>query len=449
MERVTFPLLSAQDIYTHLRFSLELQVLSEADLLNPKPDNIKELYSTLIEVCLKRPRFEFMRPSQDQLLLLKYPEQHDRATELLSLFSHVRKLLDKIGCKGEFKINDFFKPEFKRHRRFLSAIINFIKFSTEETAMIFVEDNLKTSTDKAKADLQRVKAELDRIQNDITQLRRKKLEVIPIIAEKEQRIQELLNKIKENNEEHVRLENETSGLNDKIQAYCKHIDEVKEQRDDLARRLDNSKELLVSSPDKVVEQLEHLRNLLDEEKKEIVIEQNTNFELASQKELVEEVKLKLYKAKLLLESHADHIGRVDALKAEQRMLKTKIAEAESEMNKKQYTLKYLESQSILQEEAALRERKANEHRLFSLEQHFDQKQAELRKAAETSAELKSQLRKCEEDYEALQNEKQRLLASHEMMVRQDMETMQLFRQEIGNYWRNLRSFFEARGVVSV
>jgi hypothetical protein len=48
-------------------------------------------------------------------------------------------------------MNDFFKPELKRLRRFLSAILNFIKFRTEEEEMIGAEASLKATYEQTKA----------------------------------------------------------------------------------------------------------------------------------------------------------------------------------------------------------------------------------------------------------------------------------------------------------
>jgi chromosome segregation ATPase len=447
MERVSFPLMSAQDIYSHLRYSLDLQVPSEADLLNPKPDNIKELYSTLIEVCLRRQRLDFMKPSAEQQQLLKYPEQHERATELMSLFSHTRKLLDKIGCRGEFKINDFFKPEFKRHRRFLSAIINFIKFSTEETAMLFSEDNLKSSTDRSKADLQRVKAEIDRVQGEVLQLRRRKLEMLPVISEKQQQIEQLVKSVAENHAKDTMLEGEVRTLQESIVTHCRNIDEAKARNQEVTSRLAAVREQVVNSPDKVVEQLETLRRQLDAEKQDLVVEKNTNFELASQRELVEEVKLKLYRSKLALDSYSESMKRLDNLKHELRVLKTKVAEAENEHNKKQYTLKYLESQSIIKQEAVMREAKASEHRLYSLEQQLQDKQAELRRSVELSEELKGSLRAAHDDLGVYAAEKRELLDVNSIRERKDLEFMQLYMQEVQNLARQLRPFFESQGII--
>jgi len=433
MERVSFPLLSAQDIFADLR-CLQIQFLTDADVVNPRAESIREIYSALLEVCLKKPRFEILKPKLEQLRILRQTELHERTTELIGLFSNVRRLLDRIGCQGEFKLNDFFKPDFKRHRRFLSAIINFIKFRTQEEEMLNAEENLREAAERTKAEYQHVKAAYERAQNELENLQMKKLELAPAFEEKKQKILDLTNKIAEVDIERSRLEAETESLQESIEDVGELSAQVKRLKEELDR-VNGVVRRSTPSTDKSIIPIEQLKELLDVEKHK----EGLKAEPMTKKKLLEEVKVKLMHAKLMLESYLATLKRTEALKLEMSQLQNKLSDLDNEAN-----MGAVET-NIPNFRGELRSQRSRE--LILLQEEAVHLQAKLREAQLDQEKLKADLRAGEELLRNFKQDKERTEAE---LIRTQQEYLDNYRallEKVTAYRKQVESLVQAEGLV--
>jgi kinetochore protein Nuf2 len=422
MDRVSFPLLSAQDIFAHLR-CLDLQVLSEADVLNPRPEAIREIYAEIIEVCLKRPRFEILKPKLEQLKILRITELHERTTELLSLFSNVKRLLDRIGCRDEFKMNDFFKPEFKRHRRFLSAILNFIKFRTEEEEMISAEESLKANSEQTKATYQQVKAEHDRLQMELEGARKRKLEALPAIDDKRLQIEALKRQIGEVNAERGRLEADTGSLQENIEDVKRLVAEVRGLQGELDQ-LSGSVKPGSSQVDKGVIPLEQLKELLTN----VGEGPRTRSEQAAKTRLMEEIKGRLQQGKLVLESYVAAVKRAERVRSELKLLKAKLSDLES------------------QRDSPVTSAEDPSAKLAPLEAQASQLQAQLQAEQSKQSKLKTDLKAGEELLRNLKAEKLRAEADIAEANEEFLASYKELLKKVSSYRSHVVALVEAQGV---
>lgn len=222
MERYSFPELSSAEIFSQLKQSLGIAINSEDELNKPKPDCIKNLYIQLLEIVLHKNRDEFLLLKSNNTKTSRITDISNTAISALNLYKNLSKILSQIGCKKDhFKINDLIAPESRRTKKFFSAIINFIRFMTEEQEQIF-EQNPETMWSRVAAEeCQKAKDEYERKLIEVQTLQRKNQEKQPIIDQKKARIDSLLKEKQVIVDEKTILENdidlleiESAGLED-------------------------------------------------------------------------------------------------------------------------------------------------------------------------------------------------------------------------------------------
>lgn len=421
-------MLSAPAIYADLR-CLDIPVLSETEVISPRAESIREVYAALIEVCLKKPRFEILKPKLDQLKILRQPELHDRTTELLSLFNNVRRLLDRIGCLGEFKLNDFFKPDFKRHRRFLSAVLNFVKFRTQEEELVNAEENHRETAERIRAEYQGVRAAYDRAQNDLEAVKLKQLEMVPLVDEKKAKVAELTSRITAINAERNKLETEAESLQESIEDVAEMAAQVRAVKEELDRLTGAVKRVMPNS-EKAIIPLEQLRELLECDK----TREDLRAEYGSKKRLLEEVKVKLIHAKLMLESYAASVRKTSTLKLEIEGLQAKLAGLELEASGKKCNANGPDANQRSQE-------------LTQLEVEAAELQMKLVKAHEERDGLKTELRAGEELLQSLRAEKLKTETDMKETQQKYIENYRLLIAKVSAYRAYVTKLVASEGCI--
>lgn len=128
MSHYSFPILKNQDILLCLsELSIEA---TEDDLVNPTSGKVQLMYSQFIEILLNQRREDMLQPSFSGIDALEYPELHEESVPTMGFLKSCHKLLSTSGI-SDFALHDITKPEYKRLRRNISAIINFAKFREE------------------------------------------------------------------------------------------------------------------------------------------------------------------------------------------------------------------------------------------------------------------------------------------------------------------------------
>ena len=125
MSHYSFPLLKSLEIRQTLG---ELNIpVSDDDLANPAGWKVKQIYVELISLLLNESNEDFAQISFNALEHLEFPELHEESVITMSFFKACHKLLSTSGI-SDFSLIDVTKPDAKKLRRNLSAVINFAKF---------------------------------------------------------------------------------------------------------------------------------------------------------------------------------------------------------------------------------------------------------------------------------------------------------------------------------
>lgn len=111
--------------------------ISENDILFPEKskEQCQSMYEQLAELCTGVTREEMFQPSLRNDINIIYPELHEDSLMNLNAFRACSKMMEACGIYN-FTIKDFITPDSKRTRRFLSGVINFLKFREERLGLL-------------------------------------------------------------------------------------------------------------------------------------------------------------------------------------------------------------------------------------------------------------------------------------------------------------------------
>lgn len=173
MSHYSFPLLKNQEILLCLN---ELSIeAADDDLTNPTSGKVQLIYSQLIELLLNERREEMLQPKFAGMAELEFPELHDESVSTMAFIRACQRLLSTCGI-NDFTLTDLTKPESKRLRRNISAVINFAKFREERLAH-YVE--FTQGTDALAAKKLALEQENERLLTELSELTRKRQQEAP------------------------------------------------------------------------------------------------------------------------------------------------------------------------------------------------------------------------------------------------------------------------------
>ena len=137
----SFPMLSSEEILLCMN---ELQIsLEKGDLEKPSARSVKPVYEALCEACIGVTKEEINCVLEDESCTnLEFPELHEDSLPNLAYFRAVSRLMSAAGVH-DTRLWDIVKPDPKRFKRNMSAVINFAKFR-EERLQNFTELSNKT-----------------------------------------------------------------------------------------------------------------------------------------------------------------------------------------------------------------------------------------------------------------------------------------------------------------
>lgn len=241
----SFPVnLSTEEIQQCLA---DLQIyIDVGQLAKPNYEAIRPYFEQAVIALTGVTREELMQPKFTALDAFEFPELHDESIPTTNFFRHLTKLMLICGVK-DFSLNDMFKPDPARLRRFLCALINFAKFRDEKVALY---DELEA---EAAAKAQAEEALTQEYERNLAELRRlqagrasKQAEVSAIDAE----TQQLAAQTAQLNKAQAALQAEVRTLKHNINQLTDQASEAKLALSSLATEAEQLQEQIVQSPEK-------------------------------------------------------------------------------------------------------------------------------------------------------------------------------------------------------
>jgi kinetochore protein Nuf2 len=248
----SFPVLSFDVIIGKLS---ELQFsVSKEDLAKPKPELVQRLYEHLGESIVEMRKDELYQPKFAGLSVLEFPELHEGSIPTLAVFSELSKMFQIVGI-NDFRLEDLLKPQAKRLRNQLSAVINFGSFR-DETCISFRELDAQTEyLLEARLKLQQEADALDETKRKIKAIRD---EDAPRVAELEKETEVLENTIKERNKEQAQLKFKGNELKAENKEIRDKIAEIRFICLSEEKKCEDIEGQIVNSPERRKAELNHM-----------------------------------------------------------------------------------------------------------------------------------------------------------------------------------------------
>ncbi|XP_006820056.1 kinetochore protein Nuf2-A-like [Saccoglossus kowalevskii] len=249
MPQFDFPTLTLPSIMEFLaEFFTNSGGYCEEDLLKPQPSKIRQLYTDLLAVSNMpvHPESFNVQPFHG-FHHAEHPELHEGSFPLVSFSLVMKRCLSSCGAT-DFKIWDLTCPKPKRTCRFISALINWKRFT----------DNRLAVYDKIKSDmvtLQERRAELLGATNEaktkINKIQAKKAEKEPELQQLQEEIDAMTMKMSEYQWHQAKVQSELQQTKTDTADKTAKIDQIKCHQLELKEQADKLRSLIVQSPERM------------------------------------------------------------------------------------------------------------------------------------------------------------------------------------------------------
>lgn len=205
----TSPLLTPEDLFFNLSESLHLDIASAEDLTRPKADQVRRLYTSLIDLCyggLQAPSKSLSAKAQKALTDLS-----EDLKQAVALYPVLADLLRRLRSAVQLEMRDLTAPDEDRTREILSDLVNFMKYRTEEELLLAETEEMQKLA-LEEEEIASLRRKVDTLKADIAETKAKKQDFELPLSSKRQKLQELESDRKQMEEEKLSLEAEIQFL---------------------------------------------------------------------------------------------------------------------------------------------------------------------------------------------------------------------------------------------
>jgi len=293
----SFPMLSSEEILACMN---ELQISMEPqDLEKPSARSVRHVYEALCEVCIGVTKEEINNgitygegTNLMEELGVEFPDLHEDSVPQLRFFRAVSKLMSASGVH-DTRLWDVVKPEAKRFKRNMSAVINFAKFR-EERLMKFQE--LSQRTEELFEARDRAEAENNNIEKEINRLKLEREKEKPQIEQLERDCNGLEEDINEFNKQQSVLKYEVGNLKEKRNELRDQLASIEFQKLNTRQESERIQKNIVKSPERIKRELKTQQRQLEKEKEENVAIENNLIQLQKKLAAIEQAEKDLVSA---------------------------------------------------------------------------------------------------------------------------------------------------------
>ncbi|KAI3525617.1 hypothetical protein L1887_04526 [Cichorium endivia] len=251
MSKFDYPRLPRREIIGVLA-ETEIASVTEADLNNPSPDVINNLYTQiLIHLgCLQE---DYGLVEFADLEQLDNPDMHVDSVRMMNLFKKLKEVMSALECPRKFTLKDLIKPEPDRTELFLSTVLNFcLHRDTRMNILRPVVENL-TQLDEQR---QEIEARISQLNTEISEFNESREKEMPHIQEVDIKIKELRQAISALNNHQMSLKATIIKKKDAVKEMDEKISSAEFALVQSAQENASLRSKIVQSPDKLQRALE-------------------------------------------------------------------------------------------------------------------------------------------------------------------------------------------------
>ena len=255
----SFPLLSNTEILQ----TWDDVPLQAKDLEKPTASSVRAIYEVLFDQCIGPiVREDIYNPIQSLQTEMQFPELYEDSIIQLNFFQYLCRLMSAAGV-NDTCMDDILKPDPKRFRRNLCAIINFQKFRLEREEAFEKLHNEWDLLINEKADLE---DECTSLENQIKQIQEERKAQLPLIEKLQEECLGLENDLKISNKEHENLIAEVKQLKIQNNELKDELASIRFQEINIIQECESLEKNIVRSPARLKKELFDQEKLLKTEK---------------------------------------------------------------------------------------------------------------------------------------------------------------------------------------
>jgi len=257
----SFPILDQSEMLACFG-ELHMNVRDE-DLLKPSAQAVHAIYTQFLEITMNITREDMIQPQFSENL--EYQELHEESIPMITFLRACHKLMRTVGI-ADFCMNDVMKPDPKRLRRNVSAIINFLKFREDRL------DRYQELAAKAEGFLtekQHLEAANEKLLAEIRAINAQRQAEEPEVQAREAENAELSAQIGELNKQQAAMNQDAHQLKQKWQEVGDQISEAKYKLLNAKQEQESLRSQIVPSPEKLKKTLVDLGESIEHEKENI------------------------------------------------------------------------------------------------------------------------------------------------------------------------------------
>eukprot|EP00742_Colponemidia_sp_Colp-10_P006056 GILJ01006481.1.p1 GENE.GILJ01006481.1~~GILJ01006481.1.p1 ORF type:complete len:504 (+),score=106.93 GILJ01006481.1:73-1512(+) len=259
-QEFSFPTLSIAEI---VECSKDLNIpITEEELAKPEYQVMKEVYQSMVEICTEVSKEDLRQIQFHGMDYLPHPELHEDSVPTLAFFRQLQRLMSAAGF-GDVGMQDVFKPDPKRTRKILSAIINFAKFREER---LYAFQEITKKTDVLNEDKQKLMEENARLSNELAALRAQREAEMPAIVQATKENDALVSEIEKLNHDQVGVKGECAELKDNINRLDDKLNNDKFLIVNVKQDIATIRSQIVQSPQKLTKMLQDLADTIEADK---------------------------------------------------------------------------------------------------------------------------------------------------------------------------------------
>eukprot|EP01112_Ceratiomyxa_fruticulosa_P022964 TRINITY_DN8588_c0_g1_i1.p1 TRINITY_DN8588_c0_g1~~TRINITY_DN8588_c0_g1_i1.p1 ORF type:complete len:443 (-),score=75.12 TRINITY_DN8588_c0_g1_i1:99-1427(-) len=406
----TFPILpDDQIISTMTSFGVALAL---EELQKPIPEVVREVFEQIVQRILMISTADLKQPQFDALGVLMLPELHDESIGEFMFWKSLLKLMNTVGVE-DFGTRDIHRPEYKRFKKHLSGLINFVMFRDDR---IVRYEELTTITDQLADQKQNLESELEARQMELRSLKVQYERDLPVIQSLQAEIETTESEIKQLNKRQVEMQYETREIKYQVTSLAELRDEVKFKVVNTRSECSKLQGSVVSSPEKVKKLLEDMEISLETEKEFIIDAQARSSSLQARYETLCKIERDVQKCIFMMDECDQEMQKYK--RASKALKETKAAMQEKETQLKDITNTEQYSQKGLQtlQEKAQKQAKAYEQKKSSLQQQLMEAKNERLQAEKQHSIIKGKLENYSQHQAAIQQGLEMLRKEHEKEI---------------------------------
>ena len=366
-------MLQPGDILKHCKVSLGMNFVTEEMILRPTAEGVHSMYACFLQIAFNRRE----RPGS-------YPDYHEVSAPIVLVFNSLRQLFTKLGCREPYLVYDHLCPDTKRTRKFLSALINFVKFKTDEE--VFGEHLLREQAVGVSAEeFAKVREEWTAVQGDIEKIKSKIESQQDSVSEKRACLERLHNSKANIEKARTQVLAAVEALEGQIESDTSLLESVMKtitERQDMLKFVQNS----VTNPDAIIKELKLSSDRLEAERAQhLDIDQRLR-SLESSMHKCTESALKIKNAKTVLELLQFSKSQKNEVKGKMKARAEALMEAKREIEIAGMKLAAVQRDLAAGNQQTVRKKETAEGRLQSLHTQFKVKTEELSSLKQRSHE---------------------------------------------------------------